>query len=113
MDPREYEKKVDLNRRKPRQTRGTATYAAANKFALYVLAGGLAFGLACFLLPSKEGRKEVFIDFFQKYEEQHKEKKYLMNRTFVRQLTVEELESLKERTDNLNEEYDGFAESTK
>lgn len=38
------DKKIDLSRRKPRQTRGTPAYRAANRFGLGVIAVGVVLG---------------------------------------------------------------------
>lgn len=38
------DKKIDLSRRKPRQTRGTKAYAAANRFGLGCIVFGVALG---------------------------------------------------------------------
>lgn len=40
------DKSVDVTKRKPRQTRGTPAYKAANRAAFGIIAGGVLIGVA-------------------------------------------------------------------
>uniref|UniRef100_A0A336M0Q1 Structure-specific endonuclease subunit SLX4 n=1 Tax=Culicoides sonorensis TaxID=179676 RepID=A0A336M0Q1_CULSO len=99
----EDDKKIDLKRRKPRQTRGTPAYAAASKLGLKVVAFALVLGTAFVVLPGSSW-KHKFFDYCKEAEETHKEKSFLLQRSVFRQLTAEELRELRERTKNLEDD---------
>lgn len=59
-------------------------------------------------MPDPHRIKAGFYKFLDSTEEDHKAKAFLLQKSFARQLTIEELEDLRRRTQDLNEEYEGW-----
>lgn len=53
-------------------------------------------------MPDPHNIKAGFYKFLDSTEEDHKAKKFLLQKSFARQLTIAELEDLREQTKELN-----------
>jgi len=85
------DKQVDVTRRKPRQTRGTPAYWAANRVAFGVIAAGIAFATLFHFMPGTKAHKKRLDEILKNSEEDIKSRQFLMQKSFARQLKIDEI----------------------
>lgn len=88
------DKDIDTSRRKPRQTRGTPAYWAANRLGFGILAFGVLFGALFMFMPGTRNANNKLQQILKDSEEDVKAKKYFMKRSMARQMRAEEIQEI-------------------